>query len=169
MSGFFALVSLFFGLSPESFLLFLRSPSFPFIGAPTSTYPEWERGGTSAKAPRRKASSFRLGEVTGAVEKCGAHPTTRNCGCPPAPLRGPTGQPQRCPVRPPCLVLLPGQGGRPSASILATLSRGTRVKRDGTRALNGPTPPCQCMAGSDTRAWAAENVRMSRCQAARAH
>ena len=148
---------------------FMYSPSFPFIGAPTSTYPEWERGGARAKVPRRKASSFRLSEVTGAVEDCGVYPTTRHCGGPPAPLRGPTGQPQRCPVRPPCLVLLPGQGGRRSASILATLSRGTRVKRDGIRALNGPTPPGQSMAGSDTGAWAAENVRMSGCQAAHAY
>ena len=145
------------------------SPSFPFIGASTSTYPEWERGGARAEVPRRKASSFRLGEVTGTVEDCGVHPTTRHCGGPPAPLRGPTGQPQRYPVRPPCLVLPPGQGDRWSASILATLSRGTRAKRDGTRAFNGPTPPCQSMAGSDTRAWAAENVRMSGCQAARAY
>ena len=78
-------------------------------------------------------------------------------------------QPQRRPVRPPCLVLLSGQGGRRSSSILTTLSRVTRVKRGGTRALNGPTPPGQSMAWSDTGAWAAENVRMSGCQAARAH
>ena len=42
-----------------------------------------------------------------------------------APLRGPTGQPQRHPACPPCLVPLPRQGGGRNALILATLSRDT--------------------------------------------
>ena len=42
-----------------------------------------------------------------------------------APLRGPTGQPQRHPACPPCLVLLPRQGGRRNALILTMLSRDT--------------------------------------------
>ena len=66
-------------------ILLLSLYAHPFMHSPATTYLERERRGTSSKTPRlRKASSFPLGEVTGAVEKRGAHPTTRHCGRPSA-------------------------------------------------------------------------------------
>ena len=138
------------------------APSFPFIGMPTSTYPEWERGGASTKVPRRKASSFRFWRSDrggGEMRRASDHPPLRR---PFGAIKGAHRAASEVPGAPTLSCSSAKAGWQAERFDFGNvIPRHLGENGTGPVHLMDPRPPCQSMAGSDTRAWAAENVRMS--------